>query len=133
MTDLEKLIAKHEGLRLYPYHCSANKLSLGYGRNIEDNGISEAEALMLLRNDISRTEDELDAFSFTQWLNNNRRNALIDMLFNIGLSRFVKFKKMIAALEEKDYDTAAKEMLDSRYAKQVPGRAQELSEMIQKG
>jgi len=44
-------ITTHEGLRLKPYHCPAGKLTIGIGRNLEDKGITEKEALMLLENE----------------------------------------------------------------------------------
>ena len=58
----EKLTAqltKHEGLRLKPYHCPAGKLTIGIGRNLEDKGITEKEAVMLLENDIHECIEDL--------------------------------------------------------------------------
>ena len=50
--ELARQLIVHEGLKLYPYRCSANKLTIGVGRNIEERGIAEDEALYLLNNDI---------------------------------------------------------------------------------
>ena len=52
------------------------------------------------------------------------------MCFNMGSPRVSKFQKMLAALEVQDYQTASTEMLDSRWASQVPNRARELSEIM---
>ena len=128
-----ELIKKHEGLRLKPYHCSAGKLTIGYGRNIEDNGITQNEAEMLLNNDIQNCYAECIKFPFWNKLNEARQAVLIDMCFNIGISRLKGFKKMLAALELGAYYRAAEEMLDSNWARQVKSRATELAEIMEKG
>ena len=130
---LVDLLIKHEGIELKPYKCSAGRYTIGIGRNLQDCGITAQEALFLLDNDIERVTKELEVLRFTQYLNEPRKIALLDMLFNIGFPRFLKFKRMIAALEEQDYDEAALQMLDSKWATQVGNRAIELSEMIRTG
>ena len=128
-----ELIKKHEGLRLKPYKCTAGKLTIGYGRNLEDNGISEYEAETMLYNDIQRCYAECIKFKCWNGLNEARQSVLLDMCYNLGISRLKNFKKMFAALERGEYKTAATEMLDSNWAKQVKGRATELSEIMEKG
>lgn len=132
MTHEERLLVKHEGLRLKPYTCSTGKLTIGVGRNIEDNGISDEEAVSLLRNDIARCQRELNSFNFHN-LNFARMLALRNMLFNLGLTRFSTFKKMINALHIGDYEIAANEMLCSKWARQVGDRATCLAEIIRTG
>ena len=132
MTAIE-LITRHEGLSLKPYLCPANKLSIGVGRNLEDNGISEEEALFMLGTDIARVIEELNTLNFSMYLNDARRTAMIDMLFNLGLTRFLKFRLMIGALENKDWNEAARQMLDSNWATQVGARAEELATIIKTG
>lgn len=132
--NLKKMLIRHEGLKLEPYIDTVGKLSLGVGRNIEDNGISEEEALFMLDNDIRRTKNELEmSFPWFSHLCTARRDALIDMCFNLGLTRFRQFRNMISALEAGNYAQAAAEALDSRWARQVGHRANELSEMIRTG
>ena len=139
--SLQDMILRHEGLRLKPYRCPAGKLTIGVGRNIEDNGITKSEARVLLDNDIDRCIVELwDIFHPGRRQGEDLHvgtaaveNALLDLLFNIGKTRFLTFKKMIAAIKARDYGLAADELLDSRYATQVPSRAAELAEMIRKG
>jgi lysozyme len=130
MDKLQKKLMDHEGLRLLPYKCSADKISIGYGRNIEDNGISHDEALYLLNNDIDRCKKELSHFSW--YLNQPQviKDALVNMNFNLGLTKVLRFRKMIQALDIKDYKTAAIEALDSKWAKQVPSRAKDIANMI---
>jgi len=132
--DIEALkdqLILHEGLKLEPYECTAGKLTIGVGRNIEDIGITEDEARYLLDNDILRVCDELDR-NLPWWrdLSDARQRVLVDMVFNLGISRFMQFQNTIAAIESGDYETAAGEMLDSRWANQVGNRAKTLSRMM---
>jgi len=129
-VNLEDMLIRHEGLRLKPYHCTAGKLTIGIGRNIEDIGISEDEAMVLLENDIERCKNELAQFHFYGSIGEAREAALIDMLFNIGLTRFRTFEKMLHALDRYDFETAAKEMKDSRWYHQVGTRSRRLVEMM---
>lgn len=134
MSKLIEQIKRHEGLKLKPYRCTANKLTIGYGRNIEDVGISEAEAEILLSNDLSRCTKEVAKHveSFAK-LNDARQSVLVNMCFNLGIAGLLKFKKFIAAVNDGFFELAAKEMLDSLWAKQVGNRAIELSEQIKTG
>jgi lysozyme len=129
--DIEALknqLILHEGLKLEPYECTAGKLTIGVGRNIEDIGITEDEARYLLDNDILRVCDELDRnLSWWRDLSDVRQRVLVDMVFNLGISRFMQFQNAISAIESGDYDKAAEEMLDSRWAKQVGQRAHRLA------
>ena len=123
-----------EGFRSKPYGCSAGKLTIGYGRNIEDNGVTEAEAEFLLLNDVTSAQFELiNNFDWFRDLNVTRQGVLINMHFNLGLNRLLKFKKMLAAVEAGFYDEAAIQMLDSKWAEQVGDRALRLSERMING
>ena len=126
-----KMISRHEGLRLDLYKCPADKWTIGYGRNLEDNGIREDEALLMLNNDIDQVLHECQrAFDWFDRLDNPRQDVVLDMVFNLGLTRFRGFKKMIRALSDGDYITAAEEMMDSRWAKQVKTRAITLRQIM---
>lgn len=134
IETLEDTLIRHEGLRLTPYRCTAGKLTIGIGRNLDDVGISEAEARLMLRNDIVNAEAELRrAFRWFDRLSPLRQQVLVNMAFNIGLPRLKGFRNMLAALERGDYDRAAVEMLDSRWARQVKGRSVELSDWMRQG
>ena len=123
-----------EGFRSKPYKCTANKLTIGYGRNIEDNGITESEAESLLLSDVKNTQIELLAkFEWFSMLKGSRQGVLINMCFNLGMPRLLKFKKMLAALSDHNYNEAAKQMLDSKWSRQVGDRSARLSNTMRKG
>ncbi len=128
-----KLIKKHEGLRLTPYRCSSQKLTIGYGRNLQDNGITLDEAETMLQHDVGTAIKEAESLPFFSFLNEARQAVIVDMIFNLGLPRFGMFKKMIAAIEKQQWQVAANEMLNSRWARQVGKRANTLSEMMRLG
>lgn len=127
-------LIEEEGMKLKPYRCSAGKLTIGVGRNLEDKGLSNEEALFLLQNDIIEAVKELKkAFLFFDSLNETRQIVLIDMCFNLGINGLKKFKKMIKALENQDFSLASKEMLSSCWAKQVGARARSLALLMETG
>lgn len=129
--SIQDQLRSHEGVRRYPYEDTAGKLTIGVGRNLDDRGISDDEIDYLLRNDLRLCAAELDVI-FLQWrdLSENRQNVLIDMVFNLGRTRFAKFVNFWQALSEGDYAKAADEMLDSRWAVQVGQRAITLAGMM---
>jgi len=129
--NIKELLIKHEGLKLKPYRCPAGKLTIGVGRNIEDNGISEDEAMYLLENDIKRCKKELkEIFENYETLPDNVKIALIDMIFNLGKPRFLTFRKMIQAIKDKDFKKAAEEAKNSRWCKQVKSRCEDVYELL---
>ena len=134
MTSLEDQLIDHEGLELKPYQCTADKLTIGVGRNIEDRGITEDEARYLLKNDIKIVEDELlEKKPVVAGLDAVRQRVLVDMGFNLGIPTLLKFQNMWAAIEEEDFQTAADEAMDSRWAKQVGRRAERLCQAMATG
>ena len=134
MKELIDQLIRHEGICLKPYKCPAGKWTIGIGRNIEDNGITEAEAIILLMNDIERCKWEVEtAFPWVSGLNTARYYVLVNMCFNMGISRLSSFKKMLTALRDGDYNTTSIEGLDSRWARQVGNRAIELMQTMKKG
>ena len=127
-------LRRHEGFRAKAYKCPSGKLSIGYGRNIEDNGITEQEAEFLLNNDLMNSRKELhNAFPWYDRLSLRRKQALINLHFNIGLHSLWGFVKFLTAMEQKDWQKAHDELLDSKYARQVGGRANELAAQILEG
>lgn len=134
MESLIDQIKRHEGLRLKPYHCPSGKLTIGYGRNLEANGIYNDEADLMLRNDIERCIFELSStFPWTNKLDIARREVLINMCFNLGINGLAKFKSTLKAIEEGNYENASSYMLDSLWAKQVGDRALELANQMMTG
>lgn len=134
ITSLEDQLIDHEGLELKPYRCTAEKLTIGVGRNIEDRGITEDEARYLLKNDIKIVEDELlEKKPVVAGLDAVRQRVLVDMGFNLGIPTLLKFQNMWNAIEEEDFQTAADEAMDSRWAKQVGRRAERLCQAMATG
>jgi lysozyme len=124
----------HEGERLKPYRCTAGKLTIGVGRNIEDRGITAEESAYLLANDIAREERALiQALPWVAQLDEVRQRVLLDMAFNMGLGGLLQFKNTLATIKAGDYAKAATMMLDSRWASQVGQRAERLSRMMATG
>ncbi len=134
MDLLIEQLKKHEGFRAKPYLCTAGKLTIGYGRNLDDVGVTESEAAELLRQDIARARHDVFVnIAIAQLLDDARLDVLINMCFNMGIYRLMSFRKMLTALEQRDYMQASAEMLDSRWARQVGSRAIELSVQMQTG
>jgi lysozyme len=140
-VNIEKLKAQlrlHEGFVSYVYEDNTPEkyLTIGIGRLVDQRiggGITEDEALYLLEHDIAKAVGFVESYSWYAGLNDARQNALIEMAFNLGPNRFRGFKKMIAAIEAKDWKEAAAQALDSRWAVQVKNRALRLAEMIRSG
>lgn len=127
-------LIRHEGLELKVYKDSLGIETIGIGRNLVDRGISEEEARYLCNNDIEIVERELlRSFPFVAGLDDCRLRVLMDMAFNIGIPRLRGFAKMWTALEEGNYEQAAIEMMDSKWAKQVKTRAYTLARMMETG
>jgi len=137
VDDIEKLKAQlieHEGLKLKVYRDTANKLTIGVGRNLEDRGITEEEAMFLLDNDIGMVRGQLEErFPWFLDLDEVRQRVLSDMCFNLGITGLIGFKNMLAALKNKNYALAARNMRQSIWYGQVKGRAKRLSKMMETG
>jgi len=151
---IEKLIS-HEGLRLEVYQDTLGINTIGIGRNLDDrgitkdeldwmdyptiehvysDGITEADAVYLAQNDVQIVEEELlAAHPCVENLDAVRQLVLVDMAFNMGVPRLCKFKNMWNAIHEGNFEAAAKEMLDSRWATQVKGRATKLANAMHNG
>ena len=128
------MIKQHEGLRLKPYKCTADKLTIGYGRNLEDRGITQKEADVLLINDIYLCYEELECFGWFPDLDHVRQMAIVDLCFNMGLPTLLTFRNALGAMAEGLYEKAAEEFLDSKWAGQVgENRSGKIAAMIRTG
>ncbi len=121
--QLKDHIKEYEGLSNVLYKCTSNKISIGYGRNLEDVGISKDEAEYLLKNDVEIALDEVSEHFDMPNLPEPAQIVLVDMCFNMGISRLLNFRNMIKAIQDDDWDKAADELLDSKYAAQTKRRA----------
>ena len=147
-TASQRLL-RHEGLRLQPYFCAKGQLTIGVGRCLDTNplspeearavgdwrhGITKNAALFLLRNDIDRVFAGLKKrIRFFKDLDDERQYALVDMGFNLGVGGVLRFKKMLSALAQKDYETAEKECLESDYARTTGQRARRIAHTLRTG
>ena len=133
-VKLAEQLKKHEGLRLKPYTDTVGKLTLGIGRNLEDKGITEQEALFMLNNDVDYFYSKLcQSIGWMKTLDDARQNVLVNMAFNLGIAGLMTFKKMLLACEHGNFKIAATEMLSSKWAEQVGYRASELAEQMRTG
>lgn len=127
MTIDEQLL-RDEGLRLFPYTDTVGKLTIGVGRNLSDDGISKNEAMFLLGRDIIRVSQQLEeTWPWTQTLSDARKGALQNMAFNLGIHGLGEFREFLASMQQGDWEGAARAMLDSKWAKQLPSRAARLA------
>ena len=118
----------------YPYRDSVGKLTIGWGRNIQDRGLSDEEADYLLANDIAAAEDDLRrAFPWFADLDSIRQSALVNIRFNVGMASLLTFTRALAALAHRQYGQAADEFFDSKWSTQVGARAAELCAQIRTG
>lgn len=139
----------HEGCVLEPYRCPAGYLTIGVGRNLETNpltaeeqkvcgdwrhGITKNAAFYLLRNDIDKAKKECQKnIPFFNTLDKERKYALLDMCFNLGIKKLLKFKNMLSAMGVGNWDKAYDECLNSNYAKQTGKRARRIANTIKTG
>jgi len=136
MKKLLEMLKRHEGVRSNVYLCSAGYETIGVGRNISKSGLglSDDEVDYLLENDIVRVIKELSSeYPWFKDLDDVRKDAMIDISFNLGATRLRGFKKALFAMEVADHTLAAKEFLDSKWSRDVKGRAHELASMIETG
>lgn len=133
MNDAIDLLRLNEGYRRHPYTCTAGKLTIGYGRNLDDVGIDPEEALYLLNRDIERARAVLRMESYWLDLGDVRQAVLLDMCVNMGWPRLQLFRRMRQALRMAEYHRAAAEMVDSAWYEQVGQRSRRLVEMMRTG
>ncbi|MAL97162.1 MAG: lysozyme [Alteromonadaceae bacterium] len=130
---LKSQLERHEGLRLHPYLDTVGKMTIGYGRNLDDNGISKAEAAMMLESDIQNVVADLEYMPTYKSLNPIRQTVICNMAYNMGIPTLMTFRKMWAAIGVEKWDVAAAEMMNSRWARQVGQRAAELATLMSRG
>ncbi len=136
MINRNELIAalkESEGVRFKAYRDTVGKLTIGIGRNLDDVGLTADEVDFLFKTDIETAFAEARRFPFFEQLTHPRQAAIVDMLFQLGMTRFKGFRKMIKAIDRGDYQQAAVECLDSRYARQTPTRARRIAAIIELG
>lgn len=131
LEAIRNRLVLEEGLKLKPYQCTANKLTIGVGRNIEDRGISNETAMQMLDEDIDIMVNELrQNLSWFDKQNDAIQGVLIDLCFNMGISRLLMFVQTLKLIEQGQYAMAADELLDSKYAAMLPARSKRNAEIL---
>lgn len=130
-------IKDDEGFEDKARPCPAGFLTIGYGRNVDPNGgkgITEAEAQVLLSNDITECDADLrKVFAAWDTFSLRRKATLLNLRFQLGPSRFRGFRKMIAAIEKDDWELAAAELRDSHLMTQTPRRTSRRAGELEQG
>lgn len=132
MQDVQAWIKHCEALKLHTYIDTNGHVTVGWGRNLE-NGIRLDEAELMFQNDFKQTVEELEKCSWYINQPQGVKNALINMNFNLGITKLLEFKEMIHCLQINDYKGAARAALNSLWAKQVHQRAADIALMISEG
>jgi lysozyme len=149
--EIIQRLSFNEGFKQKPYRCSVNKLTIGVGRNLDDcpltkeelefighdcreKSITKEQVFYLLRHDIDRAIETLNR-KLPWWknLSDDRQYVLIDLVFNLGINSLLQFKKFLKYLSTGFYKQAARELMDSKYARQVPKRAERNKRAIETG
>jgi lysozyme len=131
---LVESVKRHEGLRLKPYQDTAGKCSIGYGRNLDDVGISREEAEEMLATDLARTHrGVLTAWPWVADLDPVRAATIIEMAYNLGVRGLAQFTQTLGAVASRRFDDAARAMLQSHWAEQVGQRATTLARRMKTG
>jgi lysozyme len=147
-------LTRDEGLRLKVYRCTAGKLTIGVGRNLDDvgifpheteklkitkdsciqKGITKEQAMALLDSDIDRCISDLDRrLPWWRTLDPVRQRVLINMCFNLGITGLTGFRNTLRMIQQGQYEAAARGMLNSLWARQVKSRANRLAELMRLG
>tara|TARA_Y100001963_G_scaffold112308_1_gene155449 strand:- start:7341 stop:7778 length:438 start_codon:yes stop_codon:yes gene_type:complete len=136
-TELMNRIKKHEGFVNKIYKDSLGKATIGFGHLItkydkfeDGKEYSKEELEYVFKDDFNNALAHANSLMDGLNLHQETKNVIVEMVFQLGVGGVGKFKKMWEALRHQDYNKASKEMLDSRWAKQTPRRAEELSAIV---
>lgn len=134
MSKLKDMLVLHEANRRFPYRCTAGKLTIGVGFNLDDVGLYPEEIDFILDNRIRLLRKSLvAALPWAVDLDEVRQAVLLDMAYNLGIEGLLKFKRTLGSIERKEYKLASQQMLESLWARQVKGRATRLAKMMETG
>ena len=124
-------VKESEGFRDRVYKCTQGYDTIGYGFAVKDLVLDEDIADMILERKLNRLESRIDSkFPFTEDLPKNVKDVVIEMCYQLGVSGFSKFKQTISLLRLGNFKEAADEMLQSRWSRQTPNRAQKLADIV---
>lgn len=123
-------VRRHEGYSRFPYRCPSGRLTVGYGRNLDDVGVDQQEAEFLLLRDVDRALTLARSLSYFESLDPVRQSVVVELVFWLGWGSFRKFVRFSRYMAKRDYRNAAKELLDSRAAEQSPARMRALAALL---
>lgn len=130
---LKQTLKRHEGVKHDAYRCSAGYLTIGAGHNLDTMPISGRAIDVILEDDIEiAVRDIKRNIMYFDDLPEEVQEVLVNMCFNLGITRLMKFKNMFEAIQEESWSTAADEALDSKWARQVGARAEELASILRR-
>lgn len=137
VREAMQMTKNFEGYSPQLYKCPAGYLTIGYGRNIEQRGISKEEAEFMFQNDYNDALRNLQSLLVSKGIkvedvHKDVFYALTDMMFNMGYDRLSKFKKLFSELKKGSYEGVAREMKNSKWYTQVGDRSKKLVEIVQK-
>ena len=142
--DIRNMLQYDEGYKLMVYRCTGGYLTGGIGHNFDadpaihimhrkvkfGDRVSPDEAVALFEYDLGKVMMGLKKrVSFFNSSPENIKAVLINMAFQMGIDGLAKFKRMLKAMDEGDYEAAADHILDSKYAKDTPSRARRMSRL----
>lgn len=134
-TPLMRMLIRDEGWRNRMYTCTAGKLTIGVGFNLEANAMCDAAIGAQMRHDIQKAQTQAAGVIGEVWaeMDEVRRDVVTSMVFQMGAGGFAKFTDTIGLIRQKKWAEAADAMLQSKWAKQTKKRAERLSQMMRTG
>ena len=133
MRDLIESIKQHEGFRSKVYDDSLGIPTIGYGFAIKDLELEEDICDMILERKLSILKERIEKkFQWYRYMPQEIKDVVVEMCYQLGVYGFSRFKKTKAYIQNKQWEAASVEMLDSRWAEQTPGRAREMSNRVKK-
>ena len=135
---LKKQVIANEGVRKTAYKDTLNNWTIGVGHLIKlpdeeyllDKELTDLEVDQIFITDLNQAIDDARKFIDADSIPDEAFEVVVDMAFNLGLPKLSKFKNFQQALKDKDFVKASEEMLDSRWAKQLPNRSKRLAEIM---
>lgn len=134
ITNIKSLLELHEGRRKLPYVDTVGKISIGIGHNLTDLGLTDSQVDAIFEIDLFAAIETCNRlFPHFNSMDPVRRLVVLDMAFNLGFNKLAGFTNTIGFINDGNYIQAARNMLASKWAKQVGSRADRLAEMMRTG
>ena len=136
---LKRSIKENEGVRNSAYKDHLGNWTTGVGHLIRlpyedyliEKQLTDIEVDQIFITDLNQAIDDARKFIDADTIDELAFEIVIDMAFNLGLPKLSQFKNFQQALKDKDYKRASMEMLDSKWAKQLPNRSEKLAKLME--